>query len=313
MISSWKTTGNGLNPCQYVGHYQVETLLDRETARAACVAHDTRENREVELRFPHEEIGYDVLAYEYLQREVRIGQMLTHPNIQKLYGLEEIDGETCLVLEYAPGQTLRDILHGPLEADTMVQLGIQIAWALHYAHEQGVVHRNLKPENILVTAKGQAKVTNFGIALLQGARRMTWGMLSPRLGCPEYMAPEQTQGLRGDRRTDIYALGMILYEGLAGRLPYEDGDALSVMAQHVNAEPHPLRFYRPDIAPALAETILKAIRRRREERWPTMRALVEALANPAQVDIDAMRAERRRYANHRRIRLADLVSIGRPL
>ena len=183
-------------------------------------------------------------------------------------------------------------------------MGIQIARALAYTHEHHVAHRDLKPENIIVTPDGQAKVMDFGIAFLKGARRVTWGRLSSQVGTPDYMAPEQIQGGRGDARTDIYALGMILYELLAGRLPYSGDNALAVMNQHVTAKPPPLHQFRKDVPPALEETIMKAIRRKPEDRWPTMEAFIAALEHPEGVDVDGLRREREEEPG-------DLPKVGR--
>ena len=153
-------------------------------------------------------------------------------------------------------------------------------------------HRDLKPENIIVTPDGVAKIMDFGIAFVEGSRRVTWGALSSQVGTPDYMAPEQIKGKRGNDRTDIYALGMILYECVAGRLPYEGDNALAVMNQHVTVSPPPLHQFCKEVSPELEEVILKAIRRSPEARWPSAQALVEALERPETVDVAALKAER---------------------
>jgi serine/threonine-protein kinase len=250
----------------------------------------------VVLKFPHEELMADIAANERFHREVKIGRLLHHPHIQQMYELGRFGPQEFLALEYVPGQTLRQVLlerrPGPQDFQAAADLGVQVGGALAYAHEQHVAHRDLKPENIIVTPDRQAKVMDFGIAFLQGARRVTWGRFSAPAGTPDYMAPEQIQGGRGDARTDIYALGMILYEYIAGHLPYRGDNALAVMSQHVNAKPPPLSQFRRDVPPALEEVIMKAVRRRPEDRWPNMAALVRALEHPETVDVDALRAER---------------------
>lgn len=303
-----------LRPSQYIEHYQVETALPQRDWAELYLAQDTRENREVVLKFPHEMIRTDPVVYEHFQRELKIGQRLAHPNIQKLYSLEGIDALPFIVMQYIPGRSLADVLHEEqaqsLETGCLIKICLQIATALAYAHDRQVVHRNLIPDNILVTPDGQAVLVDFGIALLQGARRVTWGAFSAPLGTPGYMAPEQIQGARGDSRTDIYALGMILYECVAGCLPYEGDDVFTVMAQHVNVAPPPIHCFRKNVDPALEEIILKAIRRKPEDRWPTMQSLIGALENPACVDVETLRAEREREPKYNSLARTHIGILG---
>jgi eukaryotic-like serine/threonine-protein kinase len=135
-------------------------------------------------------------------------------------------------------------------------------------------------------------VMDFGIALLQGARRVTWGPMSSQVGTPDYMAPEQIQGSRGDARTDVYALGMILYEYITGRLPYLGDNPLAIMNQHVNAKPPAIHTFRHDVAPGLEEVIMKALRRRPEDRWQDMQSFVDALKDWKSADVEGLKAER---------------------
>ena len=285
-------------PGQQLGRYAILRALGHGGMSNVYLAHDAQEDREVVLKFPHDEILGDVATHERFTREVKIGHLLNHPNIQRLHELATLNHSEFLVLEYVPGDTLRHALDArgqqrdPADFAQTTDLGLQMAGALAYAHENQVAHRDLKPENVIVTPEGQAKVMDFGIAFMQGARRVTWGPLSSQVGTPDYMAPEQIQGGRGDSRTDIYALGMILYEFLAGRLPYRGDNALAVMNQHVNAKAPPIHQFRKDVPPALEETVMKAIRRKPSDRWPTMEALIAALRDPAAVDADALRAER---------------------
>lgn len=263
-------------------------------------ARDEAHQRDVTLKFPNPEMMGDPATYERFRREVKIGKLLEHPNIQKLY---EIGGDSrvpYLVLEFVPGQSLRAELRRDQEQPAAQQhpwqwaaaIGAQVARALEYAHANHVFHRDLKPENIIVTPDGEAKVMDFGIAFVEGARRITWGALSSQIGTPDYMAPEQIKGSRGDHRTDIYALGMILYECAAHRLPYDGDNSLSVMSQHVNVSPPPLSSFVPEVAPALEEAVMKAIRRNPDLRWPTMHDFLHALDHPETVDVEALREER---------------------
>src|SRR5262249_49705193 len=234
--------------------------------------------------------------YERFRREIQIGELLTHPSIQKLYELEGDHLDPYLVLEYVDGVTLREVIRKEqrLPPERAVSLGVQIAQALPDGHAHQVFHRDLKPENIIVTPDGCGKVMDFGIAFVQGARRVTWGQMSAQVGTPDYMAPEQIKGNRGDSRTDIYALGMILYEALCGRLPYRGDNALAIMNQHVTVSPPPLHKFVHNIPPALEEVVMKAIRRSPEARWPSMDTFVDALQHLDTVDVAALQAERER-------------------
>jgi serine/threonine-protein kinase len=257
-------------------------------------ARDAQDGREVVLKFPHDEMTGDPASYERLRREIQIGQILSHPHIQKLYHLVDGGEKTYLVLEYVEGMTLRDALRhaGPLPPTRAVALAAQIADALIYAHANGVFHRDLKPENVIVRPDDCAKVMDFGIAFVEGARRVTWGRLSGEVGTPDYMAPEQIKGNRGDQRTDIYALGMMLYECMAGRLPYDGDNALAIMNQHVTKSPPPLSEFVRGVPLALEEVVMKAIRRDPANRWPSMAAFAAALRNPESMDAMELRGER---------------------
>jgi eukaryotic-like serine/threonine-protein kinase len=283
-----------LQPGDRIDHYTVMQKLGHGGMSEVYHAQDSQRQREVVLKFPHEDMAGDPATYERFRREIQIGELLTHPNIQKLYALQGDHLDPYLVLEYVDGVTLREVLRKEhrLPSDKAVALALQIAQALAYAHKHHVFHRDLKPENIIVTPECCAKVMDFGIAFVEGARRVTWGQMSAQVGTPDYMAPEQIKGHRGDQRTDIYALGMILYEVLAGRLPYCGDNALVVMNQHVTASPPPLSQFARQVSPALEETVMAAIRRSPDARWPSMEAFATALQHPEQVDVAALQAAR---------------------
>jgi serine/threonine-protein kinase len=260
-------------------------------------AYDDKNKREVVLKIPHEDVLTDPAAYERFLREVKIGELLTHPHIQKLYVLAGTRSKPYLVLEYVEGATWRELLEqmptGILPVEQVLNWAGQIAEAIGYAHSQQVYHRDLKPENIIITAQQQVKVMDFGIALLQGSRRVTWGKFSPKLGTPTYMAPEQINGKRGDARTDIYALGIMLYEALAGCPPFKGEDFLETMRLHLAANPPSLLQANPTLTPALTEVILKALRRNPALRWASMSDFATALQNPTALNLADLQAERK--------------------
>ena len=283
-----------LQPGEVIDQYTIMHKLGHGGMSEVYLAQDNQHRREVVLKFPHADMAGDPATYERFRREIQIGELLTHPRIQKLYELAGSHLDPYLVLEYVDGVTLREVVrkNHRLPVERAVSLGVQIAQALAYAHAQHVFHRDLKPENIIVTPDGCAKVMDFGIAFVGGARRVTWGQMSAQVGTPDYMAPEQIKGNRGDERTDIYALGMLLYECLAGRLPYQGDNALVVMSQHVTVSPPPLRQFVAHVPAALEEIVLKAIRRSPDARWTSMAAFAQALQHPEEVDVVALQAER---------------------
>jgi serine/threonine-protein kinase len=173
----------------------------------------------------------------------------------------------------------------PLDTDKVLDIARQICGALVYMHSQGVVHRDLKPENILITESGQVKIMDFGIALDESARRLTWSGLSSTIGTPDYMAPEQVSGRRGDVRTDIYALGTMLYEMLTDSLPFAGENVYAVMREKANEDPQPPSRYRPDLDPHLEEIILHAIARLPRDRYRSASEMQRELCNPASVVI----------------------------
>ena len=225
--------------------------------------------RQVVLKCPHESIMGDVATFDRFRREVDISRHLNHPGIQRSLEFTAGRSSPYMVMEYVEGETLRALLarEKRLSVDRAVDLGRQLASAMAYAHSRGVFHRDLKPENVLVTPDGHLVVTDFGVALLAGARRLTWRWFSTALGTPDYMAPEQIQGKRGDGRTDVYAIGVMLYEMLAGRVPWEGDNALSVMSQHINAAVPPLHEINPEVPPPIDGIVRKCLRKSPNERY----------------------------------------------
>jgi serine/threonine-protein kinase len=201
--------------------------------------------------------------------------------------------EQYMVLEFIDGENLRSHVaavraeqpDGRVPLDVALDWGKQLADVLAYLHANGVVHRDLKPENVLVTADGQLKVIDFGTALLQGARRLTFKHLTEGLGTPDYMSPEQIQGERGDARSDIYAWGVMLYELLAGQVPFGGDNWMAVMAGHLAKTPAPIRKQHPEVSPALEAVVLTAMRRFPEHRYQTASDLLGDLDRLDELDV----------------------------
>lgn len=231
---------------------------------------DTASGAAVVMKFPLPELFGDPALFQRYRRESDIARRLDHPNIQRAVDDGTRRSEPYLVLEYGEGPTLRTWLRShpePCPVPLVVEWGMQLARALAYLHANGIVHRDLKPENILVGPDDMLKIMDFGTAMARGARRLTWKHLSQALGTPDYMAPEQVQGGRGDARSDLYAWGVLVYELACGRVPFRGDNWLGVMAAHLQANPEPPGRLRRDLPPALGAVILHAMRRYPEHRY----------------------------------------------
>jgi serine/threonine-protein kinase len=233
---------------------------------------DMERQRSVVLKLPQPATAGDLAMFNRYRREIEIGVRLDHPGIQRLLS----DPRTpYIVLDYVEGENLRTYLrsHRRLSADEVLRIGVQLTEVLEYVHSQGVVHRDLKPDNIVMQPDGSVRLMDFGIALRLASRRLTFSHLTNAIGTPDYMAPEQVRGERGDVRTDVYAVGVLLFELLTGRVPYPADDALEAMRRKVETEPPLVRRLRPDAPEALQAAVYRALRRRPEERYQSMAEL----------------------------------------
>ena len=211
---------------------------------------------------------------------------LEHPAILHGLGSGKYNRVPYLVTEYVNGQSLRVFLteSAPLPMDEAVGLIRKIADGMAYCHQNSVIHRDLKPENILLTTEKQPVIMDFGLALTKGSHRVTYSNLSATMGTPDYMAPEQIEGKRGDQRTDIYALGTIFYEMLAGQTPFSGDSNMAVMAQHLNNTAPYLNIGNPAISKNIAAIVAHCLARNPEERYQDMNSLINDLDHPEIVD-----------------------------
>jgi serine/threonine protein kinase len=270
-----------------IDHYEIIQKLGHGGMSHVYLALDQEDQRRVVLKFPNDDLIGDIGVFERYRREAEIGSRLNHPHIQHLLKSGEKRSNDYLVVEYLEGQTLRELLTARegvlLPLDEALRIVEQICEALAYCHEHGVFHRDIKPENIMVLADGNVKIIDFGIALLEGARRVTWRGLSSTVGTPDYMSPEQLRGERGTAAADIYAVGMLLYELLCGRTPFEGENIFAIINQHVSQDPPSILQFNPQIAPELATVVMHAIRRDPEKRYKSVNALLADLRNLAEV------------------------------
>jgi eukaryotic-like serine/threonine-protein kinase len=245
------------------------------------LARDHRHDRHVALKVLRPDVAQSIGADRFL-REIRLAAKLSHPHILPLFDSGELNGSLFYVMPNVEGLSLRDRIktEGKLPVDDALKVVREVANALDYAHRHGVVHRDIKPENILLTADGKVKILDFGIALDESKRRLTWTGLSATLGTPDYMAPEQIGGRRGDARTDVYAVGTILYEMLTKNLPFNSTNATALLRAKANEDPRPPSYYQPRIDPALEAIAMRSIQRAPRDRYDSAEALLADLRDP---------------------------------
>ena len=274
-------------PGTQIDHYQIIRQLGQGGMSRVYLATDDVNQRKVVLKFLNDDLIGDIAVFERYRRESEIGGRLNHPHIQHTLNLDEKRSSDYLVVEYIEGQTLRHLLaeheEQPLPVDQALRITDQICDAVIYCHEHGVYHRDLKPENIMLQPDGNVKIIDFGIALMEGARRVTWRGLSGTMGTPDYMSPEQLRGERGTASSDVYAVGMMLYEMLCGHTPFDGENVFAVMNQHVSHDPPSILQFNPDLSPALATVVMHAIRRDREKRYKSAAELRADLQHLAEV------------------------------
>jgi serine/threonine protein kinase len=263
--------------------YRVVAQIARGGMAAIFKAVDRATGATVAVKVPYLRYESDPAFHARFRREEEIGRRLNHPNIIRVLKPRQ-QSRMYIVTEYVNGVPLRALLAPgqPLPTDKALDIARQLAAAVVYLHGQHVVHRDLKPENILVTPEGQVKILDFGIALDHPGRRVTW-LGSTAMGTPAYMAPEQVKGLRGDERSDIYALGVLLYEMLTGARPFPGDTPEQVMQSKLGSDPLPPSQFRPDLHAILEEIILHAIERLPGKRYATAAELLADLQDPTRV------------------------------
>jgi serine/threonine protein kinase len=250
-------------------------------------ATDLLTGRTVAIKVPHPEMESNPVLFDRFRREEEIGKTLDHPGVMKVYS-DNDRTQIYMVMEWVDGKHLREIL-GPerkLPPERTVKIALGIAAALAYIHSQGIVHRDLKPENIMVDQDDNVKLIDFGFAGQEGARRLTYAKLSKVRGTPDYISPEQVKGNRGDGRSDIYALGVMLYEMLTGECPFHGPDPFAIMNDRLFNNPIPPREIDPSISPQLQEIIYRAIERAPKNRYAKARELAHDLQHQDQVGVE---------------------------
>jgi serine/threonine-protein kinase len=296
-------------------HYRLDAVVGRGGMSTLFRATDLRTGRLVAVKVPHPEMEADPVLLERFRREEEIGQQLDHPGVVKTYDGEE-RSRLYMVIEWVEGRLLRAILSEKhrLPVERAVHFALKMCDALDTMHKHGVVHRDLKPENVMVDAEDRIKLIDFGIAMKEDARRITHTTLTPALGTPDYISPEQVKGQRGDQRSDIYALGAMLYEMLTGQPPFTGSNPLAVMNERLLNDPAPARELNPEIPPALEEILFRALERDPRHRYATAHEMAWDLEHQDQVGAEdgARRPalhKRRSFSNKRMLLYAGLALV----
>ncbi|HSQ75897.1 MAG TPA: protein kinase, partial [Bacteroidota bacterium] len=254
---------------QTVSHYNILSKLGQGGMGVVYKAEDTRLKRTVALKFLPPEFTQDQAARERFFHEAQAASALEHPSICSVHELGEQDGLTFLVMGFYEGETLRQkIDRGPMPIETVLDIATQIARGLSRAHEAGIVHRDIKPANLIVTTRGEVKILDFGLAKLAGRTLLT--RTGSTLGTAAYMSPEQARGESVDHRTDIWSLGVVLYEMIGGRRPFASDYEQALIYQIMNTEPEPLTKVRPETSDGLAQIVGHALAKQPAERYQTM-------------------------------------------
>ena len=300
-----------------ISHYRLLEKIGEGGMGVVYKALDTKLNRTVALKFLPAHLTQDPLARERFRREAQAGAALDHPNICTVHEIDEVDGQIFIAMAYVEGQSLdKKIAAGPLALDEAVDIAIQTAGGLRAAHEKGVVHRDIKSSNLMVTPEGQVKILDFGLARLADQAHLT--QTATVVGTPSCMSPEQVQRKPTDRRTDIWSAGVVVYEMVTGRLPFEGERQEAVLYAIANEDPEPIAALRAGLPRELERIVDKALAKDAEERYQRvdemmddLRSLLE-VTEPGSAVSGMPGSTRRRSTSARPPRDKGRISAGQP-
>ena len=259
------------------GRYRVVGRIGSGGMADVYCAEDLQLGRNVALKVLHSRFAADAEFRERFRREARSAAGLNHQNVVSIYDRGEWDGNYYIAMEYLDGRSLKEIVQrdGPLAPDYAIDLTVQVLRAARFAHARGIIHRDIKPHNVIVDEEGRAKVTDFGIARAAGASDMT--QTGSIMGTAQYLSPEQAQGHAVSEPSDLYSAGIMLYELLTGRVPFEGESAITIALKHVNERPVPPSMINPAVSPELEGVVMRALEKDPQRRFPDADAFIAAL------------------------------------
>src|SRR5258708_39194846 len=279
-----KVLESPVNPGDHLDHYRIDGVVARSNEATIFHATDVRNGSEVAIKVPHPEMESDPTFTDRFTRDLEIGERLDHPGLIKGIAVPDRT-KIFMVMEWLAGKTLRGIPkeEQKLAPERAVLIAAAIADALEYIHANGIVRLDIRPENIMVGAGDHIKLIDFGGAATTGARRLTLTRLSQVIGTSQYVSPEELKGKRGDARSDIYGLGVMLYEMLTGEMPFQDSEPYDRLMNY----PIPPREIDPAISPQLQEVIYRALERDPQNRYATAQDFAKDLQNLDAVGVAA--------------------------
>jgi len=289
------------NPGEKLDHYRIDGVIARSAATTIFRAIDLRTEQQVAIKVPNPELEADPTFSDRFHREQEIGEQLNHAGLIKVVP-DQDRSRPYIVMEWFEGKPLSQIMAEKISSERAVRIVIAICRALEYIHNHGIVHRDLQPAHILVDSEDQIKLIDFGAAGQAAGKRITFTSISQLTGGSEYISPEELKGKRGDARSDIYAVGLILYEMVAGRKPFPNSDPFDRSLNH----PVPPRAINAAISPQLQEVIYRALEREPKNRYANAHDFARDLEHLEQVGV-ADRAELRDWKKGRSLQPQKVV------
>jgi serine/threonine protein kinase len=288
-----------LRPGDTLDHYLLQSVIASSGMATVFRALDQRDGKVVAIKVPHPEVESDPMLFDRFRREEEIGIRIDHPNVMKVFANPD-RSQVYMAMAWIEGRLLRNILReqGRLPVERATRMAIEICETLEYIHTHGVVHRDLKPENIMVGPDDRIHLIDFGIAANAGSKRLTFAHFSPGMGTPDYISPEQVRGKRGDARSDIFAMGCMLYEMLTGSVPFRGESPFAVMNDRLLNHPKPPSKLEPMVTPQMQEILYRALEREPKHRYASAREMAHDLMHQDEVGV-SVRPEAERWEARR--------------